>query len=115
MLDGSIRSAWSPLVPQALEHGKDPYRNPQTESEDARPDDGISRAGRAMSFQRVGISRTGTTLAACQANMPSTCRGDACPAGLQLAHRTAGLDVHPPSASLKLHDGHETESAGENH
>src|SRR5690242_18959570 len=54
MSDGSIRSAWSPLVPQALEHGKDPYRNPQTESEDARPDVGISRAGLAMSFQRVG-------------------------------------------------------------
>jgi hypothetical protein len=72
------------------------------------------QAGRCHSSE-WGISRTGTTLAACQANMPSTCRGDACPAGLQLAHRTAGLDVHPPSASLKLHDGHETESAGENH
>jgi hypothetical protein len=43
-------SAWSPLVPQALEHGKHPYRNPQTESEDARPDEGISRTGRALPF-----------------------------------------------------------------
>ena len=36
------------------------------------------RAGRCHSSEWV-ISRTGTTLAACQANMPSTCRGDACP------------------------------------
>ena len=36
------------------------------------------RAGRCHSSE-WGISRTGTTLAACQANMPSTCRGDACP------------------------------------
>ena len=36
------------------------------------------RAGRCHSSE-WGVSRTGTTLAACQANMPSTCRGDACP------------------------------------
>jgi hypothetical protein len=36
------------------------------------------RAGRCHSSELV-ISRPGTTLAACQANMPSTCRGDAGP------------------------------------
>jgi hypothetical protein len=68
-----------PHLSHTLEHDKDSYRNPQAENEHARSDEGVSRAGEALPFQRVGISRTGTTLAACQANMPSTCRGDTCP------------------------------------
>jgi hypothetical protein len=94
--------AWSPLVPQALEHGKNPYRNPQGKSEDARPDDGVSRAGGALPFQRVGNIQdrhhVGRVPGQQAKHLPWRCLPLT---GLQLAHRAAGLDVHPPPASVK--------------
>ena len=47
------------------------------------------RAGRDNSSASV-IFRAGTTLAACQANMESICRGVLAPAGLYPGHRAQG-------------------------
>jgi len=52
------------------------------------------RAGRCHSSE-WGISRTGTTLAACQANMPSTCRGDACPRQVSSSPTVRQASMHP--------------------
>ena len=52
------------------------------------------RAGRCHSSE-WGISRTGTTLAACQANMPSTCRGDACPRQVSSSPTVRQVSMRP--------------------
>ena len=58
------------------------------------------RAGRGHSSEWV-ISRTGTTLAACQANMPSTCRGDACPWQVSSSPTVRQASMWTPTGGLQ--------------